>query len=96
MGDMDMAISTTRRATADDNAAVRAAAERFCQRHSIAYDAEFDAETAINYAIETSGPQGGVNARLRKLWTACYCRALRVPCDVRTTMAYGHVGLHVD
>lgn len=91
-----MAISIIRKQTAEDAAAVRAAAERFCGRHDIVYDTEFDAETAIDYAIETTGPRGGLNARLRKLWTACYCRALRVPCDVRTTTAYGHVGIRVE
>ena len=91
-----MEISIIRTATNEDKRTVQLSAERFCQRHGIAYTDDFDAETAIDYAIETSGPQGDKNARLKKLWAACYCRALRVPTDVRTTIAYGHVGINID
>ena len=92
-----MAISVIRRADDDDLAAVRAAAVRFCQRHDIDYDEddESGAEDAIEYALARD-VWGQTNARLRKLWTACYCRALRVPTDVRTTIAYGHVGTSID
>ena len=90
-----MAISTIRRATADDHAAVCDAAVRFCDRHGIQYDPDelSGPEDAINYEIECGGHQGVPQPRLRKLWTACYCRALRVPLDVRTTIAFGHIGI---
>jgi len=48
----------------------------------------------IDEWIYDSHPQD--KAYRRKLWTACYCRALRVPCDVRTTTGYGYIGINVD
>ena len=92
-----MTISTIRRYEEDDKARVKIAAEAFCSRHGISYDAEYDgqlaAENAIEHAIYTAHPED--LARLRKLWTACYCRALRVPCDVRITTGYGYIGVRV-
>lgn len=91
-----MAISTIRRATDDDFSAVRAAAVRFCDRHGLGFDDEAGAEAAIEYEIESGGHQGGPRPRIRKLWTAVYCRSLGVPTDVRTTIAYGHIGLRCE
>jgi hypothetical protein len=92
-----MTISTIRRYTDDDKARVRAAAERFCQRHSINpdqfSDEETAAETAIDFALWSAHPED--KARLRKLWTDCYCRALKVPYDVRTTTGNGYIGVSV-
>jgi len=88
-----MTISTIRKATADDLARVTAAAVRFCDRHGIAYDGAADAEPSIDYRI-MSADRG--DTRIRQLWMACYCRALRVPYDARTTIGYGHVGLRVE
>ena len=90
-----MTISTIRRADDDDLAAVRAAAVRFCARHGIQYDQDelSGPADAIRYEIECGGPHGEQDRRIRRLWAACYCRALRVPTDVRTTIAYGHVGI---
>lgn len=93
-----MTISTIRRADDDDIAAVRAAAIKFCERHNIKYendDALSGPEDAIRCEIECGGPQFSQNSRIRRLWTACYCRALRVPIDARTTIAYGHVGIRL-
>lgn len=92
-----MAISTIRRSDDSDAARVREAAERFCARHGLSYDADEPrgAECAIQYQIECGGPQGDPCVRTRKLWTACYCRALGVPVDVRTTIAWGYVGIRV-
>ena len=90
-----MTISTIRRADSDDLAAVRAAAVRFCDRHGIRYDSPDEAEQAIEFAMDPQSPGYG-QARIRKLWTACYCRALGVRTDVRTTIAYGYVGLSVE
>lgn len=90
-----MTISTIRRADDADIVAVRDAAVRFCDRHGIQYDQDGPSgpEDAIRYEIECGGPQGGPRPRMRKLWTACYCRALRVQTDARTTIAYGYVGV---
>lgn len=79
-------ISTIRRYEAEDQIRVQAAAESFCNRHGINFDEFCDAETSIDYVLS----QG--NAQLRKLWTACYCRALRVQTCVRITTGYGYVG----
>jgi hypothetical protein len=95
-----MAISTIRRADQNDINAVRAVAVRFCKRHNIVFDADQNngAEQAIEFAIGESyrsltGRTTYDNARLHKLWVACYCRALNVPVNSRTTIAYGYVGL---
>ena len=90
-----MTISTIRRADSDDLAAVRAAAIRFCDRHGIRYNSPDEAEQEIEFAMDAQSP-GYDQARIRKLWTACYCRALGLTTDVRTTIAYGHVGLRVE
>lgn len=77
-----------------DLARVTAAAKRFCKRHGIRFDEYTPAETSIDHAIHSAHPED--KARLRKMWTACYCRALRVPCDVRTTTGWGYVGRSCD
>lgn len=89
-------ISTIRRYDDEDKARVKAAAERFCERHGINYGAdECDtAENAIEYRIYSTHPED--KAYMRKLWKACYCRALRVPYDVRTTTGWGYIGVQVD
>lgn len=91
-----MTIATIRRYTKDDQSRVRAAAERFCARHGIKFDSAFadDAEASIDHAIWDANPED--KAYLRKLWTACYCRALQVPCDVRTATGYGYIGVTVN
>ena len=90
-----MTISPIRRATSDDLAAVRDAAIRFCVRHGLRYNSPEEAEDTIAYATDPQSP-GYDQARLRKLWIACYCRALGLPTNVRTTMAYGYIGLIVE
>lgn len=90
-----MSISTIRKYTADDKNRVRASAERFCARHGIDYDNSedyADAEVSIDYAIDSRYD----GAYLRKLWTAVYCRALRVSTDVRTTTGWGYIGIQID
>ncbi|MDH1557079.1 hypothetical protein N5E86_21750 [Stutzerimonas stutzeri] len=92
-----MTIATIRRYEAEDQARVKAAAERFCKRHGIKIDledGECAAEHAIEYWIKESYPED--KAYRRKLWTACYCRALCVPYDVRTTTYSGYIGVSVD
>lgn len=90
-----MTISTIRRASSDDLAAVRAAAIRFCDRHGIRYYSPDEAEQGIEFAMAQEARDHGPR-RIRKLWAACYCRALGLPTDVRTTIAYGHVGIRVE
>lgn len=83
-------LATIRRIDATDKARVKAAAERFCNRHGIAFDEYFDAESSIDHEIYSAHPSD--QARLRRMWMSCYCRALRVPYDVRTRVAWGYVG----
>ena len=90
-----MTISTIRKLTTDDETRVNVAAERFCVRHGITFDEGF-AEDEIEYATQSEHGDNGRAAYLRKLWAAVYCRALRVPCDARTTIAYGYVGISVS
>jgi len=91
-----MTISIIRSYEVDDQARVKAAAERFCDRHNIKYDAsiESEAEMSISYAIFDADPED--KRYLRKLWTACFCRALRVPYDVRTTTVGSYIGRAID
>ncbi len=96
-----ISISTIRRADSDDIAAVRAAAVRFCDRHGIRYNGPDEAEQEIEIEIgaewhSLSGTFTFERPHLRKLWAACYCRALKIPTSVRATIAYGHVGLRVE
>jgi hypothetical protein len=90
-----MTVSTIRRYEDEDKARVESAAERFCQRHNIKFERGYvTAEQAIENAIWQAHPQD--TAYLRKLWTGCYCRALRVPYDVRATTASGYIGVTVE
>lgn len=91
-----MTISTIRRATDDDLAAVEASAERFCARHGItAYEGK-TFEECVELAIDTFDPYDFKARKLRQLWIACYCRALGQPRDHRLTIGWGHVGLRID
>lgn len=83
-----MTISIIRKYEDEDKARVQAAAESFCKRHGISFDEFCGAEISIDYALSDSYD----SAYLRKLWTACYCRALRVPTDSRITTGYGYIG----
>lgn len=92
-----MSISTIRSYDDEDKSRVKAAAERFCQRHGIKFDASIgdtEAENAIDWWIYSAYPED--KSYRRKLWTAVYCRALRVPCDVRTATGYGYIGVTVE
>ena len=96
-----MSINVIRRADAEDTRRVTAAAERFCNRHSIYFDADFTAETAIDYELEqsvdiTSEATRDYRAHLKQLWTRAFCRALYQPYNSRLTIAYGHVGTRAD
>lgn len=84
-----MTISTIRRADAADYAAVEKAAERFNARHGItkAYD-EQTAEEAVEFEAEH-------DARIKRLWQQCFCRALGEPYDRRLTIGYGYIGLSI-
>ena len=89
-----MSLSVIRPYTDADKARVKATAERFCYRHGIAFgDQGETAETAIDYAIYSAHPED--KAYLRKLWTGCFCRALGVSYDVRTSTDGSYIGLIV-
>ena len=92
-----MTIATIRSYTNEDKARVKVAAERFCARHGIKVDrmdGDSAAEAAADYWVYSSHPEE--KAYRRKLWIACYCRALRVPYDVRTTTSSGYIGVTVN
>ena len=89
-------IATIRKYTTEDAARVERAAQRFCARHNISISGPEDdsAEAAIDHWLHQSHPED-LSYR-RKLWTACYCRALRVPVDVRTTTGWGYIGVRTE
>ena len=86
-------MATIRKLDDVDKARVTRAAERFCNRHGISFGFD-DAETMIDYWLYSAHPE--IAAYRRKLWIACYCRALRVPVDVRTTTGWGYIGVSCD
>jgi hypothetical protein len=103
---MTNAISTIRQFTADDDAALSAAALRFADRHfangADGLDLSIDDRPwqALQYELlsRPDHPWGEyANTRqLRRLWQACLCRALRVPVSADITVAYGHVGYRAN
>jgi hypothetical protein len=87
-----MAWSTIRRATADDQARLAAAAERFATRHDLDISGADDPVMALDCAIYMATDYGA-EKRLPRLWAACVRRALRCRCD---GIAYGYVGNSVE
>ena len=86
-----MTLSIIRRYTKEDQARVKSTAERFCQRHAIAFEgSDITAEVAIDYWVYSSHPED--KAYRRKIWAVCYCRALGMPTSVRITTGYGYIG----
>ena len=79
-------IGTIRRFTANDNEALTTAALRFANRH-LATEADSDHTWHELQLLDDS--------RLRRLWQACLCRALRVPVSADITVAHGYVAYHV-
>jgi hypothetical protein len=52
------------------------------------------AKQAIEYWLHDAHPED--KAYRRQLWMRVYCRALKVPYDVRTTTGWSYIGLAVD
>jgi hypothetical protein len=99
---MTKAISTIRPFTADDDAALSKSALDFADRHfpnGLTLDVDDRPWQALEY--ELSGrpdhPWGKYSdtKKLRRLWQACLCRALRVPVSADITVAYGCIGRRV-
>ena len=89
-------FNTFRRATADDLAAVKAAAERFCTRNDIALWADSDPVFEISCYVETTRYHDPAAAStLARQWAACMCRSLGVSYTRNIGIAYGHVGASV-
>lgn len=79
-------------ATALDNAAAR-----FCQRHKINLDYERDClgsseETYNALALFLFFHQ---DKNLKRLWQACFCRALNIKPAANACLGYGYVGYTV-
>ena len=84
-----MAISPIRRLEAEDTAAVEAAAVRFAARHGLKIDEGDSAADQIEYYLMD-------DARLARLWTGCYCRALGERPSVRVTTGWGYIGMRCE
>ena len=89
-----MTISIIRHFTTDDQARLNAAANRFALRHSVNVDCIDDnfwrvLDAKLDWQARYGEP------KLFRLWQRVLCRALRVPQDSRTTVAYGYVGFTV-
>jgi len=98
---MSNAIGTIRQFTADDDAALTAAAVRFAERHfangADGLDLSMDDRPwqALQHELWSRPTTWSDTKQLRRLWQACLCRALRVPVQANITVAYGHVGYRV-
>lgn len=93
-----MTISTIRRATDEDYAAIERAAQKFALRHGITrnYDGE-SWEIAVEFAADPGfDPYDFLARKLRRLWIGCYCRALGHRRDHRLTIGSGYVGIRVQ
>ena len=88
-------IAVIRKVTCEDLERVESAARSLCKRQAIPFDQgePGEAEMSIEYWLHDAHPED--KAYPRNLWTGCYCRALGVPVDVRTTMGWGHIGVSV-
>ena len=80
-----MTVGTIRRFTANDDAALTTAARRFANRHLA---------TVADYTWHEL--QLLDDSRLRRLWQACLCRALRVPVSAGITVAHGYIGYYIN
>ncbi len=90
---MTNALMIVRPFTAEDADALNASAVRFGERHSItgAYSRrriatwqELESDLWVTSRSDA--------ASLRRMWQACFCRALRMPVAADVAVAYGYVG----
>ena len=97
-----MVISTIRRFTTDDDAALSAAALRFAERHfangADGLDLGIDDRPwqALQHELWARSESWSDTKHLRRLWQACRCRALGVPVRADITVNHGYVGYRVD
>ncbi len=87
-------INTIRRVTETDTARIEAAALRFAARYGFRIDPGYtgarsayegmEAELRVDNQPET--------LRLRRLWQACFCRALGFKPSADLTIGWGYVG----
>jgi len=94
-----MAQSTIRQATAEDHARYLVTAERFANRHNIAWDKVgfpiADIEAHIDYLSAPSSSNRPDEAKyLRRLWLQCVRRALRH--STTDGICHGYVGYQVS
>jgi len=92
---MSNAIGTIRQFTADDDAALTAAALRFAERHGLSLELDERPWQALRHKLWARPTTWSDTKQLRRLCQACLCRALRVPVQANITVAYGHVGYRV-
>lgn len=86
-----MGWNTIRKATNEDEQALQAAAERFCKRHNLEFDADMPAQTTIYYTLDNDRED---EKRLRHLWRAIVRRTLGN--KSAEGIAYGYVGYSHD
>jgi hypothetical protein len=86
-----MTINVIRRLTDHDLDLVDASAKSFITRHNISIIGEpphsFNLYTDLEYELDVLN-----DIKLKRLWQACKCRALKVPISQRLVIAYGHIG----
>jgi hypothetical protein len=90
---MTNALMIVRPFTAEDTDALNASAVRFCERHSI-LDTYSRRHIATWQALDSElwVASRSDAARLRRMWQACFCRALGMPVAADVAVAYGYVG----
>jgi len=89
---MTNALMIVRTFTAEDTDALNASAVRFSERHSIPgiRDGDMYAWQVLETELWVTSRSDA--ASLRRMWQACFCRALRMPVAADVAVAYGYVG----
>jgi hypothetical protein len=93
-----MSLSVIRRFTTEDRKRLDASARRFADRHGIRLDLENlePAEALDMHVSWAESQQSSELKRLKPLWQACRCRALKVKVDASITVGHGYVGYSVS
>jgi|688.fasta_scaffold62441_2 hypothetical protein len=86
-----MTFSPLRYLTISDAQALDSAAERFCERHGISLHLGFSVEERPYLALDLYLFFHHDKA-LKRLWQACFCRALKVKPAANVCLAHGYVG----
>lgn len=84
-----MTISIIGKLTDHDCVALCQSVRRFADRHSISVTNEMKLSSYSSLEYELTALN---DPRLKRLWQACKCRALKVPISASVTISHGYIG----